>query len=286
MRTIARASHRSAATGFAMLATVGRARMGEPRSIARKAAELSAGAREMCQRHEIRTIVSGEVPDEPVVLVANHSSYLDPIVIAPAIDCIPISKAEVAGWPVVGDALRAVGVVFVQRDDVHDRARVLRNALRILRSGTSILNFPEGTTTDGSHLLPFARGIFGIARIAGVPVVPLTIRYESQELCWTGNQTFFPHYWNVAGRASTTAYLHFGAAFAPKLVSGLSVSTAAETMAHELRGRIYQDARALERRILEKDLIHEPTERFRVSQPRADAVLSAAQRAFRGQTIP
>src|SRR6185436_14021215 len=101
--------------------------------------------------------------------VANHLSYLDPIVIGAQIPVAPIAKGEVASWPLIGSVASSLNGIFVDRSSVMSRARALRRAHALLRAGVSILNFPEGTTTDGSRLLPFHRGIFGLAQIARVP---------------------------------------------------------------------------------------------------------------------
>src|SRR5690606_3926106 len=68
-----------------------------------------------------------------------------------------------------------------------------RRALCALRAGVSVLNFPEGTTTNG-RLRRFQHGVFGVARIASVPVVPLAISFERRELAWVDDQMLLPHY--------------------------------------------------------------------------------------------
>jgi 1-acyl-sn-glycerol-3-phosphate acyltransferase len=137
-------------------------------------------------------------PDRPCVLVANHVSYLDPLVILSQVAAAPIAKAEVADWPMIGPAARALGVNFVDRSSMPRRARTLRRALQALRDGVKVLNFPEGTTTRGNKILPFHRGIFGAAMIAEVPVVPLALTYDDRDLAWTGNASFLPHYWRFS----------------------------------------------------------------------------------------
>ncbi|MBK7156884.1 MAG: 1-acyl-sn-glycerol-3-phosphate acyltransferase [Sandaracinaceae bacterium] len=73
----------------------------------------------------------------------------------------------------------------------------------------SVLTFAEGTTTSGRGVLPFRRGIFGAARIARVPVVPMALRYEDPELPWVGSQSFLPHYLRTASKPVTHVHLHF-----------------------------------------------------------------------------
>jgi 1-acyl-sn-glycerol-3-phosphate acyltransferase len=203
----ARGGTRIARAAVTSLAALGEARISTRRSRASSARALSAALRELCAIHAVEIEVVGLPPDRPCVLVANHLSYLDPMVILSRFPAAPIAKAEVAGWPVIGPAGRALGVHFVDRSSVMARAATLRGALASLRAGVSVLNFAEGTTTDGSRLLPFHRGIFGAAILADVPVVPLALRYDDLALAWTGSATFLPHYWRLSTRRAARARL-------------------------------------------------------------------------------
>jgi 1-acyl-sn-glycerol-3-phosphate acyltransferase len=159
-----------------------------------RARRMARGMARICRAHEIECRVEGEVPRSACVVVSNHLSYLDPVVILPRVPALPIAKGEVAHWPLLGRHGHACGVLFVSRSQPGSRVRTLRRAVTALRAGVSVLNFPEGTTTDGTRLLPFQRGIFGAARIAGVPVVPVALGYDDPALCWTGDASFLPHY--------------------------------------------------------------------------------------------
>lgn len=203
----ARGGARMARAAAVSLSALGEARIARGRTRAERARALAAAARELCAIHAITVEVVGIVPERPCVLVANHLSYLDPLVILSQVPAAPIAKAEVAGWPVVGPAAAALGVSFVDRASIPARARVLRRALAVLRDGVSVLNFAEGTTTDGTRLLPFHRGSFGLAALAGVPVVPLALSYDEPALAWTGNATFLPHYWMMSTRRAARARL-------------------------------------------------------------------------------
>ncbi|XXX77191.1 lysophospholipid acyltransferase family protein [Sorangium sp. So ce134] len=182
-----------------------------PASRNRERARLLHGiARELCAMHALRVRVTGALPAPPFVLVANHVSYLDPIVLASLTPCTAIAKQEIGGWPIVGDRARDLGVLLVDRRRPESGARVLRSALRALRHGVPVLNFPEGSTTRGEEVLPFRKGIFGLARIAGVPIVPAAITYDAPELCWAGDDTFVPHYLRFSMRREASACITFG----------------------------------------------------------------------------
>jgi 1-acyl-sn-glycerol-3-phosphate acyltransferase len=147
----------------------------------------------LCALHGFHVELEGALPHRPAVLVANHVSYIDPIVIGSLVSLAPIAKAELRRWPIVGTFAGNYGVNFVRRGDTVSEALTLRRALRTLVSGVSVLNFPEGTTSV-NRVLPFRRGIFGIARHAGVSVVPIALVPRDPALAWVGSASFLPHY--------------------------------------------------------------------------------------------
>jgi 1-acyl-sn-glycerol-3-phosphate acyltransferase len=154
--------------------------------------------------------VRGRLPSGPVLLASNHVSWLDPIVVAAALPCVPISKLDLRGWPVFGPLAGRLGVIFHARGDGASGLRVLREAEAALQAGLAVLNFPEGTTSDGRAVLRFHKGLFGLAARHGVPVVPVALRYEPAELAWTGDATFLPHYLRLAARRRSRVVLSLG----------------------------------------------------------------------------
>lgn len=154
--------------------------------------------KEMCVRvmklHGMEMIVRGTLPDPPYILVCNHLGYMDPIILSALRPHAPIAKRELGDWPIIGPVLRHMGVMLVHRGNLHQSAVVLRRAHRALMAGLAVVNFPEGTTTSGDHILPFKRGIFGLARIADVPVVPCRMDFLDPRDCWIGDDGFLEHY--------------------------------------------------------------------------------------------
>jgi len=244
-----------------MLDAIGRTRMTKP-TLAQRAQRLHATCAEIATIHELRLGVRGRFPTGPCVIVANHIGYLDPVAIAAAVPCAPIAKAQVASWPLIGSAADKLGVLFVDRDDPWSRVRVMRRALATLRAGVPILNFPEGTTTDGSRLLPFHAGIFGLARLAGVPVVPVALRC-APELAWHGDAPFVPHYVRTTRMPEIDINLDIAHAVDPaRFASADEVAALAHhRIAYLLRDHLEPHAAIL---------------RLRVPAPRPDPVLPAA----------
>jgi 1-acyl-sn-glycerol-3-phosphate acyltransferase len=174
--------------------------------VRKRALALHRGCAEIADRFGVQLEVEGCLPRGTSVIVTNHLGYIDPILVGALMPCAAIAKREVAGWPLLGGICDAVGVQFVDRDDAMSGALVLRRAARLLSAGVSVLNFPEGTTTAGDHVLPFRRGIFGLAARLGVDVVPAVITVE-REVTWTGDAPLVPHLWAMAGRPKTVAHL-------------------------------------------------------------------------------
>ncbi|HTJ45334.1 MAG TPA: lysophospholipid acyltransferase family protein [Kofleriaceae bacterium] len=266
---VSRIAGRAARTGFALFAAIGEVRLRvapTPRARARRMHALCA---EVASIHGLRVAVIGALPDEPCVLVANHLSYLDPIVVGAQLGCFALAKREVASWPVIGPAASQLGAIFVDRACVHSRAAALLGSIRALRAGVPVLNFPEGTTTDGRALLPFAPGIFGAARIAAVPVVPIAITYGTPRAAWIGGETFLPHYARTASRSSLSAVIRVGRAIDPYSFAS------AHTLAAHARRAVIDLLRP------EPEDPHVPSERFVIPPPRPDAVLPLAEHRLR-----
>jgi 1-acyl-sn-glycerol-3-phosphate acyltransferase len=120
-----------------------------------------------------------------------------------------VAKSEILGWPGLGAALEDLGIIFVRRRDCLSGAVALRRAMRALDHGVSVLVFPEGTTTFGDEVLPFALGAFGVARLKGVPVVPVTLRYGQREACWVGDAGFVPHFVSLHRNQTISSELSF-----------------------------------------------------------------------------
>jgi len=253
-----RATRRSGRGLFNAMAELGAARTAPPRN-ARDAAHRLAGALGAIARaHEIVVTVEGDIPRGTALVVANHVGYLDPLAILPVCPALPVCKGDVRGWPVIGPIGAALGVVFVERTTVPGRARALRRMHALLAAGVPVLNFPEGTTTGGDHVLGFARGSFGIAQRLGVPVVPLAIRYRDPDLAWHGAAGFLPHYLKMTARPRIEIELAFGAAMPPR------AGELPEDMAARARNTILRLLRSSDAR-----------QRTRVPSPRPDPIFPA-----------
>lgn len=210
-RSLARSARRVGKTGLFVAETLLHAATESHRdSCALDRAQHCAWVAEnICTLHGIQVVEHGRPLPTPAIYVANHVSYIEPIALLAKIPGAAIAKREVAHWPVVGDALRALGTLFVDRASASSGAIVLREAWRRLDHGANIVVFPEGTTTEGRDVLPFRRGVFGLAQLAGVPIVPVAVRYDQPDAAWIGDDAFAPHYFRTTSRPRTRVFLTY-----------------------------------------------------------------------------
>ncbi len=157
----------------------------------------------------VRVIGTRAAPDErPVVFVSNHSSWLDIPVLGSRLPACFIAKGEVAGWPLVGWVAKLGRSEFVSRQ--RGATGRERDAMRArLAAGDNLVLFPEGTTSDGSRVMPFRSAFFAVAEGTPPPLIqPVSIVYDrlaglptgraSRPLfSWYGDMDLAGHYWRL-----------------------------------------------------------------------------------------
>jgi 1-acyl-sn-glycerol-3-phosphate acyltransferase len=117
----------------------------------------------------------------PQLLVANHVSWLDPVVIQTVQPSIFVAKQEVRRWPVVGAIAQACGVVFVNRGSPSSARKMVTQVAAAMESGHNVAGFPEGTSTLGHTVEMFHANLFESAIHQDVPVQPLALRYTNMQ---------------------------------------------------------------------------------------------------------
>jgi 1-acyl-sn-glycerol-3-phosphate acyltransferase len=160
----------------------------------------------------------------PTMLVANHVSYLDIIILGSLTDATFIAKSEVEGWPLFGFIARLAGTMFIKR---HWRqALIQRNAIAArMRDDESFVLFAEGTSTNGLAVKPFKTSLLSVAEPwvldRPVAVQAVTLAYSrladgtpiSLANCdlyaWYADMPFMPHLWEVLGRPGLEVEIEF-----------------------------------------------------------------------------
>jgi 1-acyl-sn-glycerol-3-phosphate acyltransferase len=191
------------------------ARLRGPMTLERRALWLQGAARGVMKCLGIRERVEGSPPLHGLV-VSNHLSYLDVIIISAVMPCFFVAKADVGKWPYFGAAARSGGTIFLDRSSLASAMSVAEQMADRLKLRIPVLLFPEGTSTDGSEVLPFHPRLIDSATSTGAPITAVAIRYvieggvEERELCWYGNEAFMPHLWKVLSVSGFSGQLRFG----------------------------------------------------------------------------
>ena len=174
----------------------------------------------LCRLIGLRVQVVGTPSRDPSVLfVSNHSSWLDILVLGATIEAAFVSKSEVGQWPVVGTVARLGRTVFVSRKR-NSTGKEAEDIQQRLRRGDSIILFPEGTSNDGTRVLPFRSSFLAVAaeakqvqpvslvydRLGGLPAC----RRDRPLFAWYGDMDIATHFWRIARRsgARATVLLH------------------------------------------------------------------------------
>ena len=164
----------------------------------------------------IQVTLATPLPAGGQLWVANHLSWVDPLVLMSLRPSRVMAKAEVADWPVIGGGARRIGLRFVKRECLFSRARALRTLQGDLKAGEAFLVFPEGTTTHGDQLAPLYEGSLRLAYRRGVQVLPLRLASEDEHYPWVGDDPLFPHLLTLAWKRSTRVSVHPGPVLDPR----------------------------------------------------------------------
>ena len=155
----------------------------------------------------------------PVLLVANHISWLDILVMHAARHCRFVSKSELKAWPLIGTLATGAGTLYIERESRRDAMRVVHRMADSLKAGEILAVFPEGTTSDGVSLLPFHANLIQAAISADAPVQPVALSFidtrtgqTSLAPCYIGDDTLIGSVWRTLTTPGISAVVRYGAA--------------------------------------------------------------------------
>ena len=187
-------------------------------------------SRTVCALLNVRINVVGTPPSHHSVLIlSNHVSWLDILVITATVPVIFVAKREVRRWPLIGWVARARGTVFVERERRRQTAEAASDIAQYLAEGQSIVLFAEGTSSDGNRVLPFRPALVGALREAlaqveagkRIAVQPLSVGYTGllglpmgrqhrPVVAWYGDRDLFPHLVEFLRRGAVDVTLTWG----------------------------------------------------------------------------
>jgi 1-acyl-sn-glycerol-3-phosphate acyltransferase len=187
-------------------------------SEAQREAHIRLWALELLRLAAIKLVVNGTPAARgPVLVVANHISWLDILVIDAVRPCRFVSRADVKHWPVVGALVAGAGTLFIEREKRRDAMRIMHHMSEHLRMGHVLAVFPEGTTSEGHSVAPFHANLLQSAISAGAPVQPLAISYRdaatqaiSTAPSYAGDVSLLTSMWRTLRGPQLEAHLHYG----------------------------------------------------------------------------
>ncbi len=164
--------------------------------------------------------IEGEAPRPPFLLVVNHLSWVDVLLLAGAVPGVFVAKADLAGWPLVGAICRSAGTIFVVRESRRDVRRVNEEVERAVASGAGVILFAEGTSSEGARVAPFRASLLECPARAERPVHWAALTYSTPAdapparlaVCWWGGMSFLPHVFGLLRLPGFRARLRLGGA--------------------------------------------------------------------------
>ena len=175
-------------------------------------------SREVLRILGVELKVQGEVPEQgPALVVANHVSWLDILVMNAAQPARFVSKADVKRWPLLGSLITGAGTLYIERENRRDAMRVVHHVAERLQAQDLIAIFPEGTTGDGTALLPFHANLFQAAIAAEAPVFPVALSYvhaggaiRHDAPVYIGDTSLLASMWATVRATDVQALVSFG----------------------------------------------------------------------------
>jgi lyso-ornithine lipid O-acyltransferase len=154
------------------------------------------------------------------LMVGNHMSYMDILVFAAHQPALFVTSEDMGEVPVLGHITKMAGCIFIERRNRSKVDRDISAMTDALKQGLNILIYPEGTSTNGQQLLPFKKSLLMSAVEAGRDIQPVCLKYteidgepfgphNADKICWYGDMTFAPHFYEMAKLKSVKAELHF-----------------------------------------------------------------------------
>lgn len=168
---------------------------------------------------DIKVTVSGnegQLERGGYVIISNHFSYVDGIILGSLFPVIFVSKKEVKSWPIIGQWNTLCGTIFINRQRKKLVSLLVEEMSRKIMQEANILLFPEGTSTNGERMLPFQTAPLEAPLRKRAIIVPITLTYKSIEdqplsvanrdlVYWYGDMKFVNHFWKLLSLRSIEA---------------------------------------------------------------------------------
>ncbi len=165
--------------------------------------------------------------DRNFLIVSNHMSYMDILVICSRYPACFVTSVEMRDIPFLGHLCKLAGCVFVERRNKKNLGLEVAEITEALSSGLNVVIFPEATSTNGESVIRFKRPLFSASTDSNIPVLPMTVNYNQMDgikvdrtnrdyVCWYGDMTFLDHLLRLCTITETQASLTVGELIKPE----------------------------------------------------------------------
>jgi lyso-ornithine lipid O-acyltransferase len=176
----------------------------------------------LCRILGFTTIVTGKLPEHgQCLIVSNHVSWIDIVVLSAVSPLSFVAKREVAKWPLFGWMAKLQRTVFIDRERRHSTKHSRTELEMRLAQGDRVVLFPEGTSHNGETVLPFKSSFFAAATAPEIAIVPVTLAYRKNyglpltrrnrgTFAWYADMDLLPHLWEAlcAGPLTVEIIIH------------------------------------------------------------------------------
>lgn len=159
----------------------------------------------------IKLTMRGEIAalkEKGLLVICRHVGYIDGLILGSLLPVIFVSKKEIKTWPLIGKVVEISGTIFIDRLQKSELNNSLERIAECLSNKLNVLIFPEGTSTDGTSILPFQSSFFGVPIMTKSEILPVTINYQRldgkaiseqnrNEVYWYNKMGFSKHLWNL-----------------------------------------------------------------------------------------
>ncbi|MFK5893478.1 MAG: lysophospholipid acyltransferase family protein [Pseudomonadota bacterium] len=161
----------------------------------------------------INIVFHGEPVQSPKMIVCNHVSWVDVVILISIYPGHFIAKSEIRSWPILGAMVCSAGTLFIKRGLRSEIKKLGQQIEQIIKNKSNVVFFPEGATGDGKQINTIYSGLFESAIIAGMDVQPMLVIYNdssgypSEKIPYVGEQHLLSSIWTVLGEKQITAHL-------------------------------------------------------------------------------
>ncbi len=167
--------------------------------------------------------IYGRANKKGTLFISNHTSYLDIIILGSKLGGKFVAKSEISNWPIINFVVKLGKTIFINRKEILKSRNQVNILSKNLRNGFNVILFPEGTSNDGTQILPFKSSLFGIVEISENRIFelqPVSINYTGfdglpvnrifkQFYAWYGSVDLAPHAWKLMGLGTCEITINF-----------------------------------------------------------------------------